>query len=125
VVVLTATVGTAIFASATSKPALIFVIGTGLVSLLAAVLAALQTFFGYAERAAKYRAAAASYATLKRDLDILKTRIILTTPEPSDALDQLEALVGAISELEQEAPDVPDRFYDRARAEEKANDEGV
>ena len=63
-VVLTAATGTALFATLTKDQAsqtLRLVLG--LVSVLAAVLAALQTFLGYGQRADKHRTTAAAYGS--------------------------------------------------------------
>ena len=46
-----------------------------ILSLLAAVLAALQTFFKFTEVAEKHKAAGSSYATLRREIEIFLLRI--------------------------------------------------
>src|SRR2546421_2594241 len=61
-IILSTAVGTAVFASLEqqSVPAWIKIV-IGLVSILAAVLASLQTFLGFAQRADKHRIAGAGY----------------------------------------------------------------
>jgi hypothetical protein len=49
----TSIVGTSIFATLTEEPWIVWKIATGVISIAAAVLAALQTFFGFAEQAEK------------------------------------------------------------------------
>jgi hypothetical protein len=125
VVVLTAVVGTTIFSSLGASPDSALVIVAGLISLLAATLAALQTFLGFAERAEKHRTAAAAYSALKRDLDVLKTQFQITTPSPGEALAELHPLIQRFAVVEEESLDVADVHYDRARREEARDDEGV
>jgi hypothetical protein len=125
VVVLTTAVGTTIFSSLGASPDSALVIVAGLVSLLAAALAALQTFLGFAERAEKYRTSAAEYSALKRDLDVLATQLQITTPSPGDALAELHPLIQRFAAVEKESLDAADAHYDRARREEARDDEGV
>lgn len=125
VVVLTAVVGTTIFASLGASPDSRLVIVAGLVSLLAAALAALQTFLGFAQRAEKHRTAAAAYGTLKHELDLLATQLQVTSPTAANALTELRPLVQRFAAVEQESADVHDAHYDRARREETLDDESV
>src|SRR6185369_2622736 len=71
-VVLSTLVGTAVFASLQKQPEFWLQIAIGLASVLAAVLAGLQTFLGYTERAEKHRIAGAKYGALGRELEILR-----------------------------------------------------
>jgi hypothetical protein len=69
VVVLTTLVGTSAFAAVThgaSKTARLLV---GVVSILAAVLASIQTFLGYGQSAERHRIAGARYASLRRSTE--------------------------------------------------------
>lgn len=67
-------VATSIFATLNSPPSLGWKVAAGLVSLLAAVVSALQTFFKFAERAEKQEAAGASYGALRRQIEIVELR---------------------------------------------------
>jgi hypothetical protein len=125
VVVLTTVVGTTIFSSLGASPDSRLVIVAGLISLLAAVLAALQTFLAFAERAEKHRTAAAAYSTLKRELDLLATKLLIATPSANEALEELQPLIKRFAAAEKESLDVADAHYDRARREEAHDDEGV
>jgi SMODS and SLOG-associating 2TM effector domain family 4 len=69
VAILSALVGTSIFATLQHETAIGFRIGVGFVSVLAAVLASIQTFLRFTERAEKHRAAAARYGALRRELE--------------------------------------------------------
>jgi SMODS and SLOG-associating 2TM effector domain family 4 len=69
IVILTTLVGTSAFAAVTrgaSKTARLVV---GVVSILAAVLASIQTFLGYGQAAERHRIAATRYASLRRSLE--------------------------------------------------------
>jgi len=66
-------VGTAVFATLQTKPSITAQICVGACSVLAAILAGLQTFFGYAERAEKHRMAGAKYGALGRQLEVVRS----------------------------------------------------
>ena len=81
-------------------------------SLLAAVLGALQTFFRFAEQAAKHKASGASYGSLRRQIDIVLLKISGGQFKDRDeALRELEAIGRRLSELAEECPDVSERHY--------------
>jgi amino acid transporter len=70
VVITTTIVGTAIFGTLQESPGVAWKITAGLLSLLAAVLSALQTTLKYSELAEKHKTAGAKYAAMRRRLDI-------------------------------------------------------
>jgi hypothetical protein len=70
VAVTTTAVGTTIFSTFSDNPDVKLRIGTGLLSLLAAVLASLQTFFKFSEHQQKHLQAGAQYGALRRRLEI-------------------------------------------------------
>ena len=121
VVVTTTVVGTSIFATLNSQPSATLKILAGIVSLLAAALAALQTFFRFAERAEKHRVAAANYGIARRDLDLFLLKYV---SEPADArqaaIDDLGKIKSKLDQLAQESPDIPPRAYDAAVKELEA-----
>ena len=85
-------VGTSIFATLSSpQQSLILQIGTGLLSLGAAVLSALHTFFNFSEVAAQHKGAAAEYEGVRHELDAF----LLGTYELGNA----ELLKAAVQEL--------------------------
>jgi len=72
VISITAIVGTSVFASLTvAAVSPLLRVAVGSLSVLAAVLAALQTFFKFAERAEKHRAAGARYGATRRKLEAI------------------------------------------------------
>lgn len=67
--ILSALVGTTVFAALSKEPALAFKIAVGIVSVLASVLATLATFLNYADDSSKHHQTAASYASIRKHLD--------------------------------------------------------
>lgn len=103
-VVFSAVVGTSLFATlsdANVPRALRIVIG--LVSLLAAVLAALQTFFGFSERAERHVIAADWYSAVRRRLDLLIALPKNERDPPKKCLDEIRK---EMSRIGQQAPEI-------------------
>lgn len=71
--ILSAVVGAAVFSSIESEAIGEFKIFLGLISILSAVLTALNTFLGLAELSEKHRAAAANYSSIRKTLERIKT----------------------------------------------------
>ena len=67
VVAITAIVATSVFTTISADPGIGWKIATGLVSILASVLSAMQTFFKHSEDAEKHRSAGALYGALRRE----------------------------------------------------------
>lgn len=124
-VVLTAAVGTSIFATLAADKSSNLFIGVGLTSLVASLLAALQTLFRFAERSEKHRVSGAAYSAAKRRLDLLKVALSASAIPIVEAHSKLSELVESLNSLEAECLDIPDRFYDRARQEQTDDSEGV
>ena len=69
--VLAAISGTSVFATLNDQPHLYWKLLVGLIIVLAAVLAALQTFLNYSERAEKHRVAGARFGSIRREIEVL------------------------------------------------------
>lgn len=69
VIILSTIVGTAIFASLEENPETYLQILFGLLSMLSVVLASLQTFFKFSEKAEKHRKAGGLFASLLKELE--------------------------------------------------------
>jgi hypothetical protein len=111
VIILTTIVGTSVFATLQKQPEPWLQISVGLASVLAAVLASLQTFLGYSNRAEKHRVAEAKYGALKRELEVL---LAATKVESSDKV--IVELRTHIDDCALESPNNPLRIYKRAGA---------
>jgi hypothetical protein len=92
VVALTTLVGTGVFASLQHQVNIGLKIAVGIASVLAAVLAALQTFLRFGERAERHRSAAELWAALRREIDemlALHPTYLASRGDPKQYLDDL------------------------------------
>ena len=109
-VILSAFVGTSVFATIQAQPEIWLQIVVGISSIAAAVLASLQTLLGYSERAEKHRIAGAKYGSLGRQLEQFRTvREIPSFEQIADIREHLDNL--AI-----ESPNNPLKIYRKAGA---------
>jgi hypothetical protein len=107
-VLVSATVGTAVFATLKSSPEPTTKIVVGLLSVAATVLAGLQTFLGLSERAEKHKQAGVRYGALRRELEL---EIVNGTPAHAFLSD----FRGRWDAFDAETPTVPQWVYERAR----------
>lgn len=106
VVALSTFVGTAVFATLQKDVNVGLRIGVGLVSVLAAVLASLQTFLRFGERAEKHRASAELWAALRREIDemlALHPTYLASRGDPKEYLDDLRR---RMDEIAQQSPEL-------------------
>ena len=118
VTVLTAIVGTAIFATLSSPTfATPVQVGAGLLSLTAAVLAALQTFFNFADVAAQHKDAASSYEAVRHQLDwfLLSYSSWVAASSLEAPLKELRLIASSLDEIAKKSPTVPDAVYDASQ----------
>ena len=111
-VVLSTFVGTSVFATVKGQPEIWLQITVGLASVAAALLASLQTFLGYAERAEKHRIAGAKYGALGRELEQLRAT---DGSPPNDAIANIRK---RLDDLAVESPNNPISIYRKAGASE-------
>lgn len=111
-VLLSTLVGTSVFATIERQPELWLQIAVGLSSVAAALLASLQTFMGYTERAEKHRMAGARYGALGRELEQMRSAGTEYAPET------IAEIRKRIDDLALEAPNNPLKIYRRAGASE-------
>jgi hypothetical protein len=121
-VLLSAAVGTSVFAALGSKnvdPLIQMAVGG--ISVLAAVLSALQTFFRWGELASKHRAAAAEYGAVKREIDELLARYAAG----ADVLDEdVTRVRERMDTLSRDVPELPESTWRRARVSIRLAREG-
>jgi conflict system pore-forming effector with SLATT domain len=83
----------------------------GMVSVSAAVLASLQTFSGFAERAEKHRTAGANYGSLQRKIqDVLEV-----PPQPNDSL--RKEIQEKFDDLAKQSPAIPKGVWNKVHKE--------
>jgi hypothetical protein len=105
--VVSTVVGTSVFAALSSKE--VPPLWVGLLSILAAVLAALQTFMDFGGRSDKHRDAAVKY---KSSIRLLEESIVQQKHEEGLTKDEVAALRVMLDSLEESAPVVMQRVYD-------------
>ena len=113
VVITTTAVGTSVFAALSGSTHPAIQICTGLLSVVAVVLAALQTFLGFGDLQAQHKTAAAGYGMIRRDVELLVMKFpnatgVANQPETTE----LEALKSHLDELDRASPAIPDKIWD-------------
>jgi len=112
-IIFAAIVGTSVFATLEREVDIYIKLIVGMISIIAAVLSALQTFLKYSDRADRHRRTGARYAAIKREIEQLLTWSEEDLRESSKSIDTLRM---QIDELSIEAPEVPERILVAARA---------
>jgi hypothetical protein len=100
VVALATFVGTSVFATLQEDVRIELRILVGSVSVLAAVLASLQTFLRFQERAEKHRASAELWAAIRREIDqmlALHPDYLADRSDPKEYLDDLRRRMDEVS----------------------------
>jgi hypothetical protein len=113
VVVLSAIVGTGVFATLSSDVNTGVKIAAGTTSVIAAVLASIQTFLRFGERAEQHRVAAERWSAIKRQIEKDCALPPELAGDPKQVLDAVQTLM---DEAADKAPPMPDRRWKRALA---------
>lgn len=124
VVITTTIVGAAIFGTIQENPDIFWKTIAGSLSLLAAVLSALQTNLKYNELAEKHKIAGAKYSVMRRYLDVflLKYNNDGSEEKKQEALLEFERIADEFAKLAEESPSIPDKIYDQAKQELNENE---
>jgi hypothetical protein len=123
VVALTTFVGTSVFATLQEDVRTDLRILVGSVSVLAAVLASLQTFLRFQERAEKHRAAAELWSAIRREIDEMLALHPDYLAEQSDPKAYLDELRNRMDQVSAQSPEIGDR--DWSKADSKLGDRKV
>jgi hypothetical protein len=115
VVALATFVGTSVFATLQKDVRTSLRIIVGSVSVLAAVLASLQTFLRFQERAEKHRAAAELWAAIRREIDQMLALHPDYLAERSDPKAYLDGLRERMDRVSGQSPEIGDRDLADAR----------
>ncbi|MGH8580385.1 MAG: SLATT domain-containing protein [Gammaproteobacteria bacterium] len=111
VVIFSSIVGTSLFATLADPKAAIppmFKITIGSISVAAAILAALQTFLRFGERAEKHVVAADWYAAVRRDVDQVLALSAEERGKPKECFDRVRK---EMSKIGQQSPEIGDRMW--------------
>jgi hypothetical protein len=107
-VVFASMVGTALFAGLEKDSGRTMLVASA--SILAAVLAGLQTFLRFAERAAHHATAGDWYSAIRRDIEQTLTLPVEVRGKPKDCLDKIRKEMNRAS---QDAPELSGRLWRR------------
>jgi hypothetical protein len=116
VVALATFVGTSVFATLQKDVQTSLRILVGVISVIAAVLASLQTFLRFQERAEKHRAAAELWAAIRREIDQMLALHPDYLAERSDPKAYLDDLRRRMNEVSAQSPEIGGRDWAKARA---------
>jgi conflict system pore-forming effector with SLATT domain/protein expressed in petal formation len=113
-VILTAVAGTTVFTtlSSTSTEQWVTVM-TGIMSIAAAVLAALQTFLRYSELSERHRTAAQKYGVLRREIE----EVLAGDPAAPLPPDFLKSFREQWDAVDAASPNLPQSIYDSVEKE--------
>lgn len=114
-VILSTLAGTAVLASLAREAGANEKITVGLISILAAALASLQTFLSLSKRSDSHRVTGAKYAAVRRHLEELKTH----PPDANDLRQVVTEVRRSMDALAETAPEVPARIKWRVDARVK------
>src|SRR5436190_18554080 len=116
VIACTAIVGSTVFAALSDAfgDSIWIKIALGLLSLTAAVLASLQTFLKYSERAERHLTAHRNFSRLKREVEVL----LAFPPKPEEARSTIASLRTRIDQAIDEAVPPLERVWRRVRPED-------
>jgi hypothetical protein len=125
VVILTTFVGTSVFASLQKEISISFKIIVGVISVTAAVLASLQTFLRFSERAENHRVAGSKAGILRREIEQ-----ILTSTDLENLPDEpITRIRQKYDDLTSNAPNVSNRIWNRTERKlgmrKKNNDSNI
>jgi hypothetical protein len=108
VVILTTFVGTGVFATLKSSGDYGFRLAVGIVSVLAAIVAGIQTFLRFSQRAMKHRSAATRYSAMRREI----AETLALPPEArGNARQILAGLRDRMDKLSDQAPEIGPRLW--------------
>jgi conflict system pore-forming effector with SLATT domain len=113
VVVLSAIVGTGVFATLTQNVDAGIRIAAGTISVIAAVLASVQTFLRFGERSERHRHAAERWSAIRREIEKARALPPEQVGDPKQLLDDVQA---RMDEAGDKSPAMPNRRWARALA---------
>lgn len=106
-VILSAVVGTTIFATLQESPNGPIQIAIGLLSMLTSSIVALQTFLRLDERASKHRSAGSSYGSIRRELQ----QIIYSYKGDTISDEMLSEIREKFDKLAMDSPNISERIW--------------
>ena len=114
VVALSTFVGTSVFATLQEDVSPYLRILVGAISVTAAVLASLQTFLRFAERAERHRVAADSWSAIRREISQMLALHPTYLASRGDPQKYLDGLRRRMDEVAAQAPEMGERLWSKA-----------
>jgi len=111
VIALTTFIGTSVFATLEKQVDLRIRLVVAITSVIAAVLASLQTFLRFTERAEKHRTIAAQAGSIRREVELL----LATKGNTVLEAERLDSIRNQVDKLAQDAPSIPEWVWKKAR----------
>jgi hypothetical protein len=108
--ILSTIVGTSVFASLGKTVDPYMQIVVGLISVLAAVLSALQTLLRYSERAEMHRSSAVRYGCIRRRVE----EVLATKNNDHELNTDIDPIRKEIDDLAKDSPNFSDKIWDKA-----------
>lgn len=108
-------VGTSMFAMLQHQGSVQFKIGVGMISVAAAVLASLQTFLRFAERAERHRVAATRWEAVRREIAEMISLHPAYPESRGDPKRYLDSLRERMDRLSDDSPGLDERTWIRAQ----------
>lgn len=116
-VILTSFIGTSVFVTLQREAGAYIKIAVGLASVAAAVLASVQTFLRFSERAVSHRAAGMRFGALRKEIEHMQA---FPPKDPDQTKDLAKSLLDKWNKINEESPTANQRFYKRHYEERKA-----
>ncbi len=113
VATLTAVVGTSVFATLHENVSLPARIGVGLLSLLATVLAGVQTYAELPQAITEYEKAARRFGAVRREIE--EARLLLNNLDEAEVFALVANLRCGLDRVADESPNAPGRLWEKTR----------
>ena len=116
--IVSAVVATSVFATLSDKTGNIWIFATGTVAVIAAVLASLQAYLGYGDRAEKHRMAGARYLGIRREIRLFEVEFSSANSKPDNkALQRLKKIAEDLNKLAIDTPTLASKIYEKAKVD--------
>lgn len=117
-VILTAIVGTSVFATLQVNPSTIARIGVGLLTVAAAASSAVHVFAGLPDRKSAYEQALRRHAAIRRRIEIARVRLAASGESPS-IWNEVEAIKGEVDSAAASSPNAVGRLWEQVKRQMK------
>ncbi len=118
VVILTSFIGTSVFVTLQKEADFSMKLAVGLASVVAAVLASVQTFLRFSERAESHRLAAMKFGGLRKEIELMQA---FPAVDSAQMKELAKSLLERWNNINEESPTANQRFYERHYKKRKDN----